>query len=40
MVPDCAFQTATEHISMWNFISFNNDATPMGNPTTGTHMYY
>lgn len=36
---DCQNQPRTERYAMWNFLAFNNDATPTGNPTTALHVY-
>jgi hypothetical protein len=35
----CDQQNRTESFTMWNFISFVNDASPMGNPTTADHAF-
>lgn len=39
LVPDCSGTPRTERYKMWNFTSFVNDATPVGNPTSGIHAY-
>ena len=39
LVPDCSGTPRTERYKMWNFTTFVNDASPVGNPTSGIHAY-
>lgn len=39
MLSDCDQVSRTESFTMWNFISFVNDGSPIGNPTTAAHAF-
>lgn len=40
LIPGCDLQQRTESMTMWNFMSFINDGSPIGSPTNFQHVYH